>query len=131
MSIERREFNIFKKILEHRRLLKNAFTLAHENKTAVWWCDLKTDLLEFSFTAGGHLDKEFKLRDRARDPNVYRGRVFNYGGLNYLIIYHRPDNTSWIKRSISQKILRKIEYLYQPEIDYVIDEEGFDLMESK
>lgn len=109
-------------------LLKDAFNISQnkQNVIGIWWYDIRTKELQYSETARGHLDNQFTLNQLAKnDKNIVRGRLVRVNNKNYLIIFNKisPFNTYTLRSKIEDES-RKL-------VDFVVDDEGYSLQESK
>ena len=120
-------------VREHRgeKLFKDAMDLAHNEKAraAIWWYRLSDGKLEYSETAVTHQDpKAFSAASGCL--GWVRGRVLKQDDKAYIVIYTEPWPAKEVPGSTVVDIFNKITGKASIAIDGIVDEDGFDLLET-
>ena len=111
-----------------------AFILVHNPLyyQGSWYYQLGTGDFIYSTSPKGHLDDPAFDRLIGK-PNKIRGRVAQYGGIIFVVIYLDPDLSS--VTHLSEKVLLDIKYRIEAVsgkiVDYIFDDSGNTLQERK
>jgi rubrerythrin/DNA-directed RNA polymerase subunit M/transcription elongation factor TFIIS len=95
------------------------------NVKYVWYYDSASNKIIGSYKSKSHDDQEFA--DISSKSDVTRGRVFEYNGETYLIIYGAIAAARNPTPEEVRNIYLQVSDIYDGNIDYVIDEEGNDV----
>lgn len=113
--------DILRKLQEKSIEPKMLYSVAHkqENNRGTWWYSLQTG--EWRVSKGKHSDKEFE--DIAYKPGWIRGRVFEFGGENWLIVYFVKNITGGQLLDLKDKLENELDL----EIKNIINKDGEDM----